>query len=90
MLFYNKRAMKAIFSFLCAIMMIASSSLTSFSQIRQTELYLDNGSGGVTTITATGGPGTLNLPSSGSLLSSGSGQTISGTLTLGVNGSVGQ
>jgi hypothetical protein len=84
-LFQNNRFMNTSFRFVCAIAMIACFSLSANAQ-RQQALYIDNGSGGFTTITATGGPGTLNLPSSGSLLSSGAGQVINGLLTLGVDG----
>jgi len=71
----------------CSIAITMSFSVSSFAQ-RQTMLYIDNGSGGFTKITATGGPGTLNLPSSGTLLSNDSGQVIAGTFTLGIDGSV--
>jgi|GEM_PF-3530801 len=51
---------------------------------RQTALYIDNGSGAFTKLTAPGGGGTLSLPSSGTLLTSGS--TIGGTTVW--NGSI--
>jgi len=46
------------------------------AQIRQTKLYIDNGSGGFTTLTAPSGPGTLILPSSGTVLTTSSTNTI--------------
>jgi hypothetical protein len=76
--------MKTALRLVYAIIMIVCFSLSSNAQ-RQTALYIDNGGGLFTKLTATGGGGTLNLPSSGSLLSSGGSQTIDGLLTLGVN-----
>jgi len=68
------------------LVLIAGMCFTvSASAQRQQALYIDNGSGAFTKITATGAGGTLNLPSSGSLLSSSTNQTINGILTLGVN-----
>jgi hypothetical protein len=80
--------MKTTLRLVSAIVMIACFSLSASAQ-RQTALYIDNGSGLFTKLTATGGGGTLNLPSSGTLLSSSNGveltpssnQTIQGNAT---------
>ncbi len=77
--------MNTTFRFVCSVVMIACFSLSSSAQ-RQQALYIDNGFGAFTKLTATGAGGTLNLPSSGSLLSSDSGQVIAGTFTLGIDG----
>jgi hypothetical protein len=60
--------MNTTFRFVCAVVMIASLSAISHAQ-RQQALYIDNGSGVFTKITATGAGGTLNLPSSGTVAS---------------------
>ncbi len=53
---------------------------------RQTKLYVDNGSGTFTSISSVGQGGTITLPSSGTLLTNSTNQTINGALTLGVTG----
>ncbi|HET6402244.1 MAG TPA: hypothetical protein VFH95_12715 [Candidatus Kapabacteria bacterium] len=50
----------------------------SYGQIRQTALYIDNGFGAFTKLTATGAGGTLNLPSSGTLASTNSVWSLTG------------
>jgi hypothetical protein len=71
--------MKRSFSLMLAIAVIALSSLSVSAQVRQTKLFIDDGSGNFTILNAAPGGGTLTLPSSGTLLTTTS--TIPNTAT---------
>lgn len=61
-----------------AFLFTAMFSFAAHSQIRQTHLYIDDGSGNFTILSAPSGGGAITLPASGTILTSTSAWTLTG------------
>jgi hypothetical protein len=76
--------MKNIRRFIVAAILVACFSVTSQAQ-RQTTLYIDDGSGNFTTLTAPSGPSSIVFPSGGGTLLTSATQMLYGTPSPGNN-----
>lgn len=73
--------MKYISRFVFAVLSIVLFSVVAHSQIRQTKLYIDDGSGHFTVLQGASGGGALTFPTGGGMIQSSGGKVVVSTET---------